>query len=101
MPTAGNHASKHSYSSSVAPGPPCNSSTFRSGLVPTRLVQTRNVPRGVSIGTIRDPPETTSRVSQDDVSKYGSGGDPTAAPYSLCDQRNRFRFGRPLERLKA
>ncbi|MCW2648427.1 MAG: hypothetical protein JWP07_4536, partial [Pseudonocardiales bacterium] len=38
------------------------------------LVQTRNSPLGVLIGTIRDPPETTSRGSQVEVLKYESGG---------------------------
>jgi hypothetical protein len=40
------------------------------GLLPTRLVQARNSPLGVLIGTIRDPPETTSRGSQVELSKY-------------------------------
>ena len=42
--------------------------------MPTRLVQTRNSPLGVLIGTIRDPPETTSRGSHSAVSKYDGGG---------------------------
>ncbi len=42
--------------------------------MPTRFVQTRNLPLGVSIGTIRDPPDTTSRGSQVEVSKYDAGG---------------------------
>ena len=41
--------------------------------MPTRLVQTRNSPLGVLIGTIREPPETTSRRSQVEVSKYAEG----------------------------
>ncbi len=73
MPARGNQVSKHSYSSLVAPGPPCSSSTFRSGLVPTRLVQTRNSPPGVLTGIIRDPPEMTSFGSQSEVSKYEAG----------------------------
>src|SRR3954454_3410496 len=71
MPAPGNHTSKHSYSSSVAPGPPCSSSTLRSGLVPTRLVQTRKSPTGVVTGTSRAPPATTSSGSQVEVSKSG------------------------------
>src|ERR1700691_5410026 len=74
MPARGNQASKHSYSSSLAPGPPCSSSTLRSGLLPTRLVQTRYSPPGVLTGTIRDPPEITSRRSQEEVTKYEEGG---------------------------
>ena len=48
--------------------PPCSSSTLRSGLFPTRLVHTRNSPRGVLIGSIRDPPDRTSRGSHVEVS---------------------------------
>src|SRR3954470_1422664 len=81
MPAPGNQASKHSYSSSVAPGPPCNSSTLTSGLLPTRLVHTRNSPAGVLIGTIREPPEITSRGSQVEVSKYEAAGDSIVATY--------------------
>src|SRR5262249_7932201 len=46
--------------SCVAPGPPCSSSTFIVGLLPTRLVQTLNVPFGVAIGIIFTPPVNTS-----------------------------------------
>ena len=51
------------------PGPPCSSSTLRSGLVPTRLVQTRNSPAGVLTGIMRAPPEMTSGRAQVEVSK--------------------------------
>ena len=35
-----NHASNGSWTSSVAAGPPCRSSTFRSGWFPTRMIRT-------------------------------------------------------------
>src|SRR6266571_2153821 len=74
MPSRGNQVSKHSYASSLDPGPPCSKSTLRSALVPTRLVQTRNSPLGVLMGISRDPPARTSRRSQLEVSKYEAGG---------------------------
>src|SRR6187401_2636141 len=82
MPAPGNHTSKLSKSSSLDPGPPCNNRTFRSGFVPTRFVHTLNVPLGVSIGTIRDPPDTASWRSQEVVSKYEAAGWSTDGAYS-------------------
>ena len=59
------HASKYSW---VAPGPPCSRSTLTRGLLPTRLVQTRNSPFGVVIGISRTPPDQAS--SRPVLSKY-------------------------------
>jgi hypothetical protein len=64
-------------SSLVAPGPPCSRRTFTAGLLPTRLVQTRNSPAGVLTGTIREPPEMTSLARHVDVSKYEAAGSVT------------------------
>src|SRR5215467_4692319 len=74
MPARGNRVSKHSYASSDDPGPPCSRRTLRSGLLPTRLVQTWNSPLAVLTGILRAPPESTSRESQVEVSKYDAGG---------------------------
>src|SRR5215467_2497803 len=74
MPARGNRVSKHSYASSLDPGPPCSSRTLRSGLLPTRLVQTWKSPLGVLTGILREPPDSTSRGSQVEVSKYDAGG---------------------------
>ena len=41
-------------------GPAVQQQQLDRGLLPTRLVQTRNVPFGVSTGIIRTPPELAS-----------------------------------------
>ncbi len=46
--------------SCVEPGPPCSSNSFFQGALPTRFVQTRNLPLGVSIGMSRTPPLSRS-----------------------------------------
>src|SRR5580765_4855969 len=58
--------------SCVAPGPPWSSSTLMRGLLPTRLVHTRNVPLGVVIGIMRAPPLQAS--GRPVVSKYAAEG---------------------------
>ena len=59
IPSAGKKFSKHSKYSCVAPGPPFNNSNFIWGLFPNRLVQTLNLPFGVSIEITFIPPVCT------------------------------------------
>src|ERR1017187_6584743 len=100
MLAAGRKLSQASKYSWVAAGPPCRSSNFAVGLLPTRLVQTWKSPLDVVIGIRRAPPPRMS--SRPVLSRYSSAFiDSPRNVASACPRPTGYRLGPGLPRVAA